>query len=138
TKTTVVIPLDQRSTDNKTGKIRMDDVRFTPKTLTPIDELASLTLKKFRYLGLSPEDRAQKIKEKLELLSEYGYSKKLQGVNAWRQSPLNRLYLEIGQESISSGKSAKELLENNSTQNPEYLTFPEFIAIMNLNKDIRF
>ncbi|NCU44090.1 hypothetical protein EOM71_00215 [Candidatus Falkowbacteria bacterium] len=135
---TIVVPLDQRTADNKTGKIRMDDVRFTPKTLTPIDELANLTLKRFRYLGHNPEERAQKIKDKLDLLAEYGYSKRLQGISAWRQSPLNRLYLQIGQRSIQNCQSAQQLLSEQISQDAESLTFNEFVAIMNLNKQIRF
>jgi len=135
---TIVVPIDQRAADNKTGKIRMDDVRFTPKTLTPIDELANLNLKRFRYLGRSPEERAQKIKEKLDMLAEHGYSKRLQGLSAWRQSPLNRLYLQIGQRSIQNCQPAEQLLSKEDSQNNDNLTFNEFVAIMNLNKQIRF
>jgi hypothetical protein len=135
---TIVVPIDQRATDNKTGKIRMDDVRFTPKTLTPIDELANLNLKRFRYLGRSPEERTQKIKEKLDMLAEHGYSKRLQGLSAWRQSPLNCLYLQIGQRSIQNCQPAEQLLSKEDNPDNDNLTFNEFIAIMNLNKQIRF
>ncbi len=135
---TIVVPIDQRTADNKTGKIRMDDVRFTPKTLTPIDELANLNLKRFRYLGRSPEERAQKIKDKIDMLAEHGYSKRLQGLSAWRQSPLNRLYLQIGQRSIQNCQPAEKLLSKEDNQDNDNLTFNEFVAIMNLNKQIRF
>ena len=135
----VVVPLDKRTTDIKTGKIRMDDVKFTPKTLTPIDELATMTLKKFRYLGATATERAQKIKEKIDLLSEYGYSKRLQGINAWRHSPLNSLYLKIGQLSINKGEPAEQILAEATQQGKEdTLTLDEFKAILNLNKQLRF
>jgi len=135
----VVIPLDQRITDVKTGKIRMDDVKFTPKTLTPIDELATISLKKFRYLGSTAAERAQKIKEKIDLLSEYGYSKRLQGINAWRHSPLNSLYLKIGQLSIDKGQPAEQILAETAQQGKEdTLTLDEFKAILTLNKQLRF
>ena len=135
---TIVVPVDRRATDNKTGNIRMDDVRFTPKTLTPIDELANINLKRFRYLGHNPEEQAQKVKDKLDMLGEYGYSKRLQGISAWRQSPLNRLYLQTGQHSIESGRSAEQLLAEQLGQDPDSLTFGEFVAIMKLNQQIRF
>jgi hypothetical protein len=135
---TIVIPVDQRSTDNKTGKIRMDDVRFAQKTSTPLDEIANLNLKRFRYLGHDAQEQAQKVKEKLDLLAEYGYSKRLQGISAWRQSPLNRMYLQAGQSSIASEQSAEQLLTQQANQNTENLTFAEFIAIMNLNQQLRF
>jgi len=135
----VVIPLDQRITDIKTGKIRMDDVKFTPKTLTPIDELATITLKKFRYLGSTAAERVQKIKEKIDLLAEYGYSKRLQGINAWRHSPLNSIYLKIGQLSIDNGQPAEQILVEAAQQGKEdTLTIDEFKAILNLNKQLRF
>ena len=135
----VVIPLDQRTTDIKTGKIRMDDVKFTPKTLTPVDELATISLKKFRYLGSTAAERAQKIKEKIDLLSEYGYSKRLQGINAWRHSPLNSLYLKIGQLSIDRGQPAEQILAEAAQQGEEdTLTLDEFKAILTLNQQLRF
>lgn len=139
TNPTMVSPLDQRATDTKTGKIRMDDVRFEPKTLTPIDELATIGLRKFRYLGANADERAKKIKEKIDLLAEYGYGKKLQGIDAWRHSPLNMLYLKIGQLSIASEQTAEQILnEQVNHSQEENLTFDEFKAIMNLNKQIRF
>ena len=134
----IVVPIDKRTADQKTGKIRMDDVRFTPKTLTPIDELANLNLRRFRYLGRTPEERVQKIKEKLDMLTEQGYGKRLQGLNAWRHSPLNHLYLQIGQMSIEKCQPAEQLLTTEDNQSDDNLTFNEFIAIMNLNKQIRF
>jgi len=135
----VVVPLDQRVTDAKTGKIRMDDVKFIPKTLTPIDELATISLKKFRYLGPTATERTKKIKEKIDLLTEYGYSKRLQGINAWRHSPLNLLYLKIGQLSIEKGVSAEEILTKGAPElGEDILTLDEFKAILELNKQLRF
>lgn len=139
TSPTIVSPLDQRATDIKTGKIRMDDVRFEPKTLTPIDELATIGLRKFRYLGATADERVEKIKEKINLLAEYGYGKKLEGIDAWRHSPLNMLYLKIGQLSIASEQTAEQILDEQAAKSQEeVLTFDEFKAIMNLNKQIRF
>ena len=82
---------------------------------------------------------AKKIKEKIDLLAEYGYGKKLQGIDAWRHSPLNMLYLKIGQLSIASEQTAEQILnEQVNHSQEENLTFDEFKAIMNLNKQIRF
>ena len=54
---------------SSTGKIKMDDIRFTPQVLSPVDELRYMSLKTFRRLDPDPIKATDKIKEKLEVLS---------------------------------------------------------------------
>ncbi len=123
---------------NQSGKVRMEDVKYVPKLMGPIDELREMDLVNFRRLSQNPETAATKIKGKLENLEDEGYSQKLSGIKAWRQSPVNKLYLTIGQESMSHKKPINIIIEEKKTNNQEYLTNQEFTAIMDLNKSLRF
>lgn len=119
------------------GKVKMDDIKFEPRTMGPIDELRYMNLINFRRLDKNPLRATEKIKEKINLLEEE-YSKKLEGIKAWRLSPLNKLYLEMGSLSISAGKPIGAVIEERKTAGKDFLNNQEFEAIIKLNKDLRF
>jgi hypothetical protein len=121
------------------GRKKMEDVKFTPKILTPIEELKYLDLNNFRRLYKnSPAEAAGKIMEKIALLEEEEYAKKTAGIKAWRQSPLNRLYLELGSEAIAARQSVVDIIAKRKAENKEFLTEEEIHAIMDLNRELRF
>lgn len=120
------------------GKVRMDDVKFVPKTSGPIDELKYLDLTSFRRLDKDPLKAATKIKGKIELLESEQYSKRLEAIKAWRQNPINKLYLEIGEVAINNKKPIDIIIEERRAAGQAYLNSQEFEAIMNLNKELRF
>jgi hypothetical protein len=128
-----------RREQNTEGKIRIEDVKKAPKLTGPIDELGEMNLVDFRRLSPDPQVAAKKIKEKVEALEEEGgYARRLAGIRAWRQSPLNHLYLQIGQESINQKKSVKEIIGRRRENGEKYLTPEEFNAIIELNRELRF
>ena len=127
-----------RKAASKDGKIKMEDVKYVPKLLGPIDELREMDLVNFRRLSQNPEEATEKLKEKLGFLEEENYKQRVSGIKAWRQSPVNRMYLKIGQESITNNKSIEEVIGSRQSQGQDYLTSQEFEAIMSLNKDLRF
>ena len=92
------------------GKFRMDDVKYVPKLTGPVDELREMDLINFRRLSRDPLSAVTKIKEKINALEDENYSQRLAGIKAWRESPANKLYLAVGQESISQGRSVGEII----------------------------
>ena len=120
------------------GKKRMDDVKYVPKLMGPIEELGDMSLINFRRLNQNPAIAVNKIKEKLGFLEEEGFDKKLAGIKAWRQSPVNSLYLTIAQESINNKTSIDEIISQRTNTEKDSLTNDEIEAIMELNKSLRF
>ena len=59
------------------GKKRMDDVTFSPKLVGPIEELRAMDLVNFHRLDKSPNVAAKKINDKVKLLEEEDYGKRL-------------------------------------------------------------
>lgn len=122
------------------GKVKMHDIRAPkPKIMTPVDELRYLDLVNFRRLARESLLKAKdKIREKVRLLGEDSYDKRIEGIKAWRSSPINKLYLQIGEESISKNEPIDVIIEERKAKGEEYLTNTEIEVIMDLNKELRF
>jgi len=120
------------------GKVKMEDITKVSKLGGPIEELGSMTLLDFRRINKEPDKASIKIIEMLELLEEDSFSKRMTGIKAWRKSPLNKLYLAIGQESIIKQKNIKQITEIRKKDKKDYLSQEEFNAIMELNTKLRY
>ncbi|MFH2063073.1 MAG: hypothetical protein ABIJ46_02865 [bacterium] len=115
----------------------VSDVARAPRRLTgPVEELASLTLQDFRRLSRDPSEAALKIRDKVDLLKDESFADKTAGVRAWRDSAVNRLYLETLRRSLE-GTPVEEVLTA-MAKDGEALTKPEFDALMKLNRGLRF
>lgn len=130
--------IQARSTANGDGRIKMEDVKYVPKLTGPIDELREMSILNFRRLSENPREAVLKIKKKIGFLEEESYTKRFEGIKAWRQSPVNRLYLEIGQDSIINKMSVDAIIEKRRQERKPVLSFEEFKAVMDLNKDLRY
>lgn len=138
-KRNVMMKSKFRGPEELSGKKRMEDVKYIPsKIMNSVDELRYMDLVSFHRLATRPEEQVAKIKEKINLLEEEQYSKRAEGVNGWRQSPVNRLYLAIGQKSISENKPIELVIEEKKKNGEDYLTMEELRAIIDLNKELRF
>ncbi len=120
------------------GKKKVEDVKHVPHAMGPIDELGFMNFTNFRRLSSNPVKAVEKIKEKIKLLEEEHYGKKLEGIKAWRKSPINKMYLEIGQTAMEQNKSIEDCLKERKNDPKKYLSKEEFDAIMDLNKALRF
>lgn len=129
---------DLRKPTASTSSRRMDDIRVAPRTMGPADELRYMDLTVFRRFGSDPSARVAKVKEKIELLSKEGLEKRIEAIDAWRQSPVNRLYLNIGKQSISLEKSVENIIGYMKSENKDVLEREEFEAITDLNEELRF
>ncbi|MFA6307229.1 MAG: hypothetical protein WCS88_01440 [Patescibacteria group bacterium] len=104
----------------------------------PIQELKSFDLVGFRRLGNTPKERIQKIFDKINLLEQESYTKKAQGIAAWRSSQAYKLYLQLGADSMIAGKEVAEFIQESERNNKATFTIEEFSAISDLNKQLRF
>jgi hypothetical protein len=122
-------------TSSETSRPKMEDVRvFTePQLVGPVDELAGLKIEDFRHLSRDPNEAANKIMAKLELLEDESVIKKVEGIKALKISPLYKDYAEIMNQAIKEGKSIEEIINAKQT-----LTQGEFKAIMQFNKELKY
>lgn len=120
------------------SKPKMDDIKPVARVMSPIDELRFLDLTNFRRLGENSDASVLKVFNKIKLLERDGYDKMVEGVKAWRQSEVNRLYIKIGQESISKDLNMKDVIEERKKNNLPYLTLEEINSVFRLNGRLSF
>jgi len=132
------IPQVRRPSEDITRRPKIIDIKTPQRLLGPVEEIRSLNLTDFRRLASSPEETIKKIKEKIELLEEESFSRKAEAIQAWKQSEINQLYLDIGNESMEKGKSVKEIIESRTMDGRSTLNEEEFRAVGDLNKKLRF
>lgn len=116
----------------------MHDIKPMPKVMGPLEELQFLDLLNFRRLGKTPTEITAKIFSKIKLLEADGYDKMVAGVHAWRQSPVNRLYLKMVQESMAKGLKIKDFTLTVQKDSQNYLSLEEIEAILAMNSQLVF
>ncbi len=138
-KPTPRAPLPQMKRPTEEGaRPQMVDVKFTPKLVGPVEELARLNLIDFRRLAKDPVAAVGKISDKINLLEEESFTQRLAGVKAWQSSEVYQLYLEIGRESLRTGQPISSVIRNRLAENKPTLEEAEVLAIMELNKELKF
>ncbi len=110
----------------------ISDIKAPQKVLSLTDELEQISVDEFRNLG------ANKIREKMGLLENESMEKRAEGIEAWKKSPVNLLYLEIGQESVMQGRGVREVIQARESSEQPTLTYAEFEDLADLNKSLRF
>jgi hypothetical protein len=130
--------LSPQSVPAAPGRPRVEDVKFARKLAGPHEELAALTLVEFRRLSTDPKEAIMKIKDKIDLLEEQGYEKKIQAIKAWRESPLNVMNLALARDALISGRSIQQIIEEKRKKGEDTLTPDEVKALGSLNAELRF
>lgn len=121
------------------AKPKMQDIRPVPPRLVgPVEELGRLTIADFRKLAPSPDAAAQKIIEKLVLLTRDGYAKRAEGIRAFRTSALMVAYGEAVNAALAGKRKADDAVAERSKTDTGALTSEEFSALQHLNAQIRF
>lgn len=119
------------------GKVKMDEIKRV-KTMGPVDELKYMDLTNFHRLAEDPSEAFEKIGQKLKVLENIDYGKMLEGVKAWRQNPINKLYLNIFAQAGNEGKSVSQIIAERKAAGKEYLSQEEINGLLKFNKKISF
>ena len=119
------------------GKKRLEDIKQV-RRMNPIDELRYMDVTNFRRLGDYPGEITGKVLARIRLLRDEDYEKGLAGIAAWRQSPVNKLYLKIINLSASRGLTLETTVAELKKQGQDYLTVSEIEAVITLNANLRF
>ena len=104
----------------------------------PVQEIQNIDLVAWRRMGEHAQERADKVLDKINLLEQESYTKKAQGIKAWRESKLYEFYLQLGAESMVNGQEVSALIDQYTKEGKDTLAHDDFEAISDLNKKIRF
>lgn len=119
-------------------KPRLEDIKVRPRLIGPVEEIREMTLVDFRQLAKEPREATQKILDKLNLLERESLTKKIDGIRAWQQSEVNKLYLEIIRESLTKSAPVSRIIAERLTAGKQTLTESEYRAVMELNRVLRY
>lgn len=129
-------PLTPKMVENIQPKMT-DIKRMSPRLTGPVEELASLDLANFRKLGKDRAEIVAELSEKFQLLSDESLTRKIEGINAWRQSPVFRMYLQMSMQGIQEKKTIDGVIEFRQRANKDTLTLSEFEAINEINRMVQ-
>jgi hypothetical protein len=114
------------------------DVRAPSRVMGPIEVLGSLQIDDFRRLGGTPQACTLKIAEEFEVLGQDSFAQRAAGISAFRQSPVFKSYLTLGQMAMERKEEVREVVELLKAQSKSSLTEGEFEAIGTLMRQFRF
>ncbi len=117
---------------------QMDSVSAPVRLKGLAEELADMTWEEFRRLAKTPDQGAEKIRQKLETLKGESFESWTQGIQAWRRSPLQQEYLKLVTESFTSGKPVIEVVQARHAADAHIPTADEISALIQLNSTIQF
>ena len=103
-----------------------------PSSLGPVDELEFFTLTDFRRLSSKADEAASRLKQKFINLRDESYILYLDGLAAWRQSPLFTEYSGVVVESLNNKKKLADVLLADKNK----IQMPEVQAIIQMEKEL--
>lgn len=86
----------------------------------------------------NPQKAKDNFLKKLKSLIGRSEKKRLESIEAWRQSGLYRLYLSMGEQSIAQGKTVTDISQERRVQGELFLTQEEFNAIADLSREFQY
>ena len=121
----------------QTAKPVMHDVHDESPMLDGVSELGSYTLEDFHRLSKDPQQAAQKIEQKVDILGQWMYVKRAQGIDAWKDSSLMRLYREHLQQSLMGDMTITDVIQRRTQAGQMVLTLQEIEALTDLSSRLR-
>ena len=117
---------------------KVTDVVQAVRLMGPAEQLKNMSPLVFRRMSSDPAEAAQKIDDLLSSLAVGGYEDKVHGIKAWRESPMNQLYLTIAEEALGAGLSVPEVASRRRKEGKDSLSPAEIKALVSLNAKLRF
>ncbi|MFA5945690.1 MAG: hypothetical protein WC802_02150 [Patescibacteria group bacterium] len=117
---------------------KVTDVVQASRLMGPAEQLKNMSPLVFRRMSSDPAEAAQKIDDLLSSLAVGGYEDKVHGIKAWRESPMNQLYLTIAEEALGAGLSVPEVASRRRKEGKDSLSPAEIKALVSLNAKLRF
>ncbi len=116
------------------------DGKDLPKAVVmgPVEELKSLSLDDFRRMADNPKEAAEKIFEKISYLEDESLVKRAEGIQAWKKSPVYKLYLKIGGLSLKEKRPVEQIILDLKNKQQPFLSPAEFQAIADLNNRLSY
>jgi hypothetical protein len=121
-----------------TMRPKMDDVKVVrPRLAGPVQELQDLTITSFRRLGKTPAEAATRVMQKIDLVAQESFNRRVEAIRAWQSSPLQKMYIGLVTEAFSTGTPVGQLVEKKRKAGENVPSSEELSAVVELNGKLR-
>ncbi|MFZ2804053.1 MAG: hypothetical protein WA001_02410 [Patescibacteria group bacterium] len=123
------------------GRPRMDDISagyVGPKLTGPVRELKNMSLSEFRRIAKDPQQAADKILQRIDVLSQESFDRRVEGIKAWQTCPLQQDYMSLVSKSFASGTPVAQLADEERKAGKDVPSPAELAAIITLNSKLHF
>lgn len=103
-------------------------------SLSSIPSVAKLSTQHLRDISSDPHQAADSIKREVFKLIGASPMDKGQAKMSWQQSPLYKLYIAMGEESMKTKKPIKDIAAGRQQNSQPYLTEAEFKAVVEISR----
>jgi len=125
------VPPPFKLSSSAVAKPVMHDIMYKAVAMGPVEEIQAVTLTDFRRLSQNPAEAAERLRQKFLNLKEDSILFYLDGLAAWRKSPLFQDYVSSVTESLASGQKLTAVLGDKNK-----IQLLELAAVVAMNKSL--
>lgn len=126
-----------KTTRTASGKKPIVDVQYKRRLVGPVEELRRMNLDDFRRLPGDPKEVLENIRGDMQSMTERDPALHIHSIEAWRSSPLVKLYRKLMSVALQRGLSMEDVLADKQV-NPKEMTIEELNAIRTFNTSLRY
>ncbi len=98
-----------------------------------VEQLGTISLDDVRMSPHGVGDIFARVQHEITMMAQQSYDKRLAAIRKWRQSPLYKQYVSIGNRAMQEAKPVSQVISENG---PNGLTQEEFDAIADFNTEL--
>ncbi len=120
-----------------TDKPKIAEVRLPSKLTGPLEEIEQLNLRDLRRFAQNHQGFADRTMERIKILENESFEKRMMGVAAWRKSMLYQQYLNVIQNSLERNISIPEMIGEISEAESQNMSLREWQTVNRLNRELK-
>lgn len=116
----------------------LDGIQGNVRLMSLIEEVQTMDIPRFRRMGKTPEEARQKLLAKWQTLRQESEDRWIEGVKRWRESPLQKTYLNLVAQAFREQKTVVEVANEQRAAGIQGLTPEEVGVLIDINQQLRF
>ncbi|HLC99379.1 MAG TPA: hypothetical protein VJC11_00260, partial [Patescibacteria group bacterium] len=120
-----------------TNRPKIAEVKPSSRLVGPLDEIEQMNLRDLRRFTQNPVGFIDRIKERMKLLEEESFEKRMSGLSAWRKSPLFQQYLEVIRTALERNVGIPEMIGSVNDPQSSFMNLSEWQTVNRLNRELR-
>ena len=120
-----------------TDKPKIAEVRLPSKLTGPLEEIEQISLRDLRRFAQNHQGFADRTLERIKILENESFEKRMMGIAAWRKSLLYQQYLNVIQNSLERNISIPEMIGAVTEAESQNMSLREWQTVNRLNRELK-